>query len=100
MYQAIQTKFIGPTNHRGARVKAYGQVGSVTVPYDYSQQREGAHHIAAKALAEKFGWCGVWVYGGSADGKGNVYVNVTGTTGGTDVRSHAGGTFAFEILPE
>lgn len=31
MKQAIVTKFLGPTNYRGSRVKATCQAGSVTI---------------------------------------------------------------------
>lgn len=31
----IKTKFIGPTNYRGARIKATCQAGSITIPYSY-----------------------------------------------------------------
>jgi hypothetical protein len=66
---AIVTKYLGPTNHKGSRIKATlsGHVPSgesppsVTVPFDYSLPhgyRE--HEPAAKALIEKIanmeGW--------------------------------------------
>ena len=33
--QAIQTKYIGPTNTKGARIKAFCAAGSITIPYNY-----------------------------------------------------------------
>ena len=76
--QAITTRYLGPTNYRGARVKASAGTyrESVTIPYSYGDQRmdEDAHAAAALLLARKLGWpgrlvCGeveaghkVWVY--------------------------------------
>lgn len=71
---AIVTKYLGPTNHKGSRIKATlsgdapkGETPpSVTVPFDYSLPhgyRE--HEPAVKALIEKvakqdgrYGWKG------------------------------------------
>jgi hypothetical protein len=72
--QAIETKFLGPTNARGARVKASAEVGSVTVPWDHWLSTERNHDEAARALILKLGWYGTWVRGGRADSRGNVYV--------------------------
>ena len=73
--QAIETKFLGPTNFRGARIKATAQAGSVTISYPYDE-RSGDHTLAAIALALKLGWAGRWVEGGRADGRGSVFVAV------------------------
>lgn len=54
--QAIQTKYLGPTNHRGARIKATCDSGSVTVSWDYSHNVEDNHRLAAEALSLKLGW--------------------------------------------
>jgi hypothetical protein len=54
--QAIITKFINPTNHRGARIKAIAAAGSVTVPYEYGSDTTGAHRVAAVAFCDKFDW--------------------------------------------
>ena len=34
MFQAIQVKYLGPTNYRGSRYKAIAAAGSVTVGAD------------------------------------------------------------------
>lgn len=68
MRQAIVTKYIGPTNHRGARIKATASAGSITVPYAYELEIQAAHEAAARALADKFGWVGNMVGGGTLDG--------------------------------
>lgn len=74
--QAIHTKYIGPTNHKGARVKAYGQAGAVTVGWDHALDTQGNHNRAVVAFLESFKWGGTWVNGGSADDVGFVYVEV------------------------
>lgn len=73
-WQAIVTKFLSPTNTRGARIKATAQAGSVTVGYDYGLNSDDNHKRAAEALAAKFEWRGRWFDGGAPDGCGNVYV--------------------------
>lgn len=63
MYQAIITKFLPATNHRGSRVKAVAEAGNMAVCYDHGRDAGGAHLAAAEALAEKMGWSGIWVGG-------------------------------------
>jgi len=79
--QAIVTKFFGPTNSRGSRVKAKCQAGSVTLSWDHALNLDGNHDAAAQALASKLGWdrkeyYGKMVSGSLPDGTGNVYVFV------------------------
>lgn len=51
---AIQTKYLGPTNTKGARIKAFTCNGhSATVDYDYALSDEKLHFEAVKALKEK-----------------------------------------------
>jgi hypothetical protein len=73
MYQAIATRFLGPTNNRGARIKARAAAGSVTLAWDHRLGVEGNHRAAAVALAEKFGWPTDLV-GGSLPGNGYAFV--------------------------
>lgn len=49
----IKTKHIGPTNHRGARIKASANGFSATISYPYAESYENAHFEAVKALIEK-----------------------------------------------
>lgn len=73
MKQAIETKVLGPTNHRGSRVKAMaGGVLSVTVAWDYSVSPEVNHECAAKLLCEKYNWSTNLI--GGATAKGFVFV--------------------------
>lgn len=76
--KAITTKFLGPANVRGARVKAVAADGdrsppSVTLPWDHSLNAYSNHEAAAKALVVKMGWRGTW-RGGSVT-NGWVFVN-------------------------
>lgn len=54
--QAIHTKFIGPSNIRGARIKATAAAGSLTIGYPYELSGQACHRAAAEALATKLGW--------------------------------------------
>ncbi len=74
MRQAIVTKYLGPTNHRGARVKATAYASSVTLPWDDALDVDHNHHAAAHALARKLGWKGQWRCGGMPRNDGNCYV--------------------------
>lgn len=80
MAQAIETRYLGPTNSRGARVKASCEAGSVTVPWDHALDSIANHDAAARALIFKLGWDGDalpsdgrWHRGGRR-GAGYVYV--------------------------
>lgn len=68
MFQAITTKYYGPTNHRGARIKASAQAGAVWVSWDYALNPADNHKAAALALAEKWGWGSDWSGGATTDG--------------------------------
>lgn len=71
--KAIVTKFMGPTDTRGARIKATEPDGkSVIVPYGYTSPVK-AHAEAAIALAKKMRWTGTLIAGGL---KGSEYVFV------------------------
>ena len=57
---AIETRYIGPTNFRGSRVKAiyldqYGRdtYGAVTLPYDRAKCPTDTHKAAVRALLAK-----------------------------------------------
>lgn len=74
MRQAIETKWLGPTNYRGARVKASAQAGSITLPWDHTKDVADNHIAAAQALAAKYGWEGSYVGGAKADDTGYAFV--------------------------
>ncbi len=78
---AIHTKYFGPTNTRGSRIKAYtcsffnnnNKGFTVSVPYDHALSGVDVHFEAVKALVakHKLDWnLEAMRYGDSADGKG------------------------------
>lgn len=85
IFQAIETRYLGPTNTRGGRIKASAYAGSITVPYDHELNADQNHYRAAMALAAKCGkhaeqyggksiWThGEWTQGGNAKGDGYVF---------------------------
>jgi hypothetical protein len=75
MYQAIVTKYVGPSNVRGSRIIAKAAAGRVIVDYDDALNSNENHIAAAKKLAEKFGWVGEWHGGGMPEGNGNCFVS-------------------------
>jgi len=68
MIQAITTKYLGPTDHRGSRVKAQCAAGSITLEWDDSLNSDHNHQSAALSLAVQFDWSGRWIGGGNHDG--------------------------------
>ena len=73
--QYIKTKYLGPTNHRGARVKAvtsYGET-SVTMSWDYALGSFENHKAVALALLSKLDWGGERYYAGGSNA-GYVFV--------------------------
>jgi hypothetical protein len=55
-YQAVTTRYHGPTNTRPSRVTAEAWAGKLTVEWDDSLSREQNHVAAAIALLRKLGW--------------------------------------------
>lgn len=56
---AIVTKYLGPTNYRSGRIKAWAKSGNkiyVTIPYPHELNQSEAHAAAAVALCDKMGW--------------------------------------------
>jgi hypothetical protein len=55
--QGVFTRWLGPTNNRGSRIKAVtGSGHTLTVPWDYSQGTSENHRSAAIALVQRLGW--------------------------------------------
>ena len=74
-YQAIVTKYIGPSNTKGSRIKATAAAGSITVHLDHALNIEENHAKAAEALANKFNWSGNYFMGGMPDDSGYCFVS-------------------------
>lgn len=54
--QAITTKYLSPTNSRGARIKATNSAESVMIPWDHALDAVENHYAAAVALARYWQW--------------------------------------------
>jgi hypothetical protein len=67
--QAITTKYLGPTNKRGSRIKAIAANGdSIIIDKDNSLHSEDAHRKAAEALQKKLKWDFPLIQGGVKSG--------------------------------
>jgi len=73
--QTITTKYLGPTNTKGSRIKASCEGGSITVSLDYGVEIEQDYMKAAKALKDKMNWSGEMIGGHTKDGMVFVFVN-------------------------
>ena len=77
MLQAIQTKYLGPTNSRGSRVKTYCRAGGVTVEWLSNLDAEENHKRAVMQLIKKLEWDGItWACGWSTDDRGVTAVAI------------------------
>ena len=77
MLQAIQTKYLGPTDSKGSRVKAYCQAGCVTVDWLHNLNSEQNHKRAVMQLIKKLGWDDItWACGWSTDDLGITAVAI------------------------
>lgn len=90
MYQAITTKFYGPTNNRNMRVRATAQAGSLFHEWDDKLNPDENHLAAARKLAEKQQWFGHWHGGVAKDG---TYCFAL------ESRDRRDGFFAGELVP-
>ena len=73
----IRTKYLGPTAHKGGRIKATLGPDTVTLPYKHALSGSDNHREAAQALATKLGLEGRWArYWSHMDTCGYVFVNL------------------------
>ena len=56
--QAIQTKYLGATNTKPPRIKAWCEAGSTTISYPHELDEDRAHQYVADQLRIKLGWIG------------------------------------------
>lgn len=54
--QAIETKYLGPTNFKGARIKAQCAAKALTIGYNHALNLEDNHINAAYALIKSLQW--------------------------------------------
>lgn len=71
--QAITTKYIGPGNVRGSRLKVECAAKTIFVEWEPSLGVDDNHEAAARALASKLGWKAEWFHGVLKDGR-HVFV--------------------------
>jgi hypothetical protein len=64
MSQVIITKFLGPTNSRGSRIKVTSYSGSIIVNWDHAFGVAENHVLAADKLIKMRGWGGRNFVGG------------------------------------
>lgn len=63
--KAIRTRYLGPTNTKGSRIKADdGDGNSMIVSYDHRYGIDENHRLACKALQRKLNWAGRYYGGG------------------------------------
>lgn len=77
MRQAIITKYIGPTNHRGGRIAVKAQADGKLYPWSHLLSTEENHIAAATKFAKELGWVDSesdLVGGGMPDGTGYAFV--------------------------
>ena len=69
VYQAIETRYVGPTNSRDSRIIASAPGGSkLTHHWDYALSVTANHYAAADALRAKLDWPAIVAGGSTARG--------------------------------
>lgn len=77
MRQAISTKFLPPTNFKGARISVSAEAGRKVYEWDHALNPEENHEAAARAYAVEKGWLKRHrLVGGAATCNPNGYVFV------------------------
>ena len=66
--QSITTKYLGPTNTKGSRIKAICEAGSITVDYDHALNSAENHDAACLELLKKLEWNYNYIGGGYSNG--------------------------------
>ena len=74
--QAINTKYLGPSNVRGSRVKATAAAGTKTIEWDDALTAARNHERAAHELARKFKWNPRALVGGGLKDGSYVWVQI------------------------
>lgn len=72
---AIVTKYIGPTNTKGGRIKATTENGRFSVTIGYPHESHHPYAEAAVALCRKLGWTGDLIEGGTTNGSVFVFAD-------------------------
>lgn len=73
----VTTKYFGPTNHKGSRIKATAKrvSKSVTIPYPYELDAREAHQTALAELCTRNNWpLSEWITEPNENGTGYVFI--------------------------
>lgn len=96
MRQGITTRYIGPSNTRGSRIKAiarkrdnWGPEQGLTVDRRCELSVEANHTRAAMACAKKLEWWGLWVGAGTHTQDGFHYVNLGASLTPASIAGHS-----------
>ena len=74
--KAITTKYYGPTNTHGPRMKAWDMDGnSILHHFDCLSSLEENHNDIARGLCQKMAWSGTLVSGDIEGGKVYVFIS-------------------------
>jgi len=73
---AITVKYLGPTNTKGTRLKAYANGNSITISKNYALSDSDGPKYAAQVLCDKMKWKGHLIHGGTE--KEDVFVFLKG----------------------
>lgn len=80
--QAIETKYIPPTNNKGARIKAQCAAKTIIIGYPYEFDGQKAHRYAMNELCQvmggKYGWNSSDFVTGQLKNGNYVHVNIKG----------------------
>jgi hypothetical protein len=74
--QAVETRYVGPTNHRGARIIVRCEHKSRTYPWDHALGIQENHRAAAEAFLVYMDWLnlkGWWAQGATRTGYAFVF---------------------------
>lgn len=67
--KAIRTKYLGPTDKRGSRIKAYDEdKNNIVLPYDHALNSYDNHVKAAEGLKTQMKWTGRLIAGSWKNG--------------------------------
>ena len=78
-HQALTTKYFGPSNVRGSRIRVKCQAKTKFYDWDHAVGTAENHRNAARALLADLRWSGEWAPGGLPSEDGDVFVCVKRT---------------------
>jgi hypothetical protein len=102
--QAIETKYIGPTDTKGGRISARCEARRIVRDVDHSLGIEERHTAVARELINLLGWHGHWICG-AVPSNPNGYIFACGQRHDYDHLDEKGSpwkgpTEGFDVWPE